>query len=275
MITIIRPLPSGNALHVFLDPPTGAQKWRVLRKGSDTFTDQDDQNALIAFEGDFKNFVDTASLQNELMAFYRPFYWDGTTWTAGATANGTPSATYEDQTQDVVKFLRERLEAGMLVEVQRGNFITDLGYVQVYTAPPSMSQDLQFPLLTLELDSAGPANRAAGEDIGMDVLDYDDDGEESEGWLEKNSISILAWSLNSSERIELRNALRRLLLTNLPVLEGNGYQQVSFTFTDINAVNGEFGPPVYQVLCNFTCLSTARVTNRVGLISDIDVSVTD
>lgn len=274
MISIIRPLPSGNALRVFLDPPTGSLNWRVLRKSSDTFTDQDDPSALRAYEGDGTNFVDVTSLPNEVMAFYRPYYWDGATWSSAATVNATPAATYEDQTQDTVKFLRDRLEAGMLVEVQRGNFITELGYIQVYTAPPSMSQDLHFPLVTLELDGANPADRAAGEDIGMDVL-YGDEGDESEGWLEKNSISILAWSLNSSERIELRNALRRILLTNLPVFDAHGFQQVSFGFTDINAINGEFGPPVYQVLCNFTCLSTARVSSTVGLIRDIDVSVTD
>jgi hypothetical protein len=274
MITTIRPLPSGNALHVFLTYPVGALLCRVLRKGSDTFTDQDDPNALVAFEGDSKNFVDVVALQNEVMAFYCPFYWDGATWTAGDTVNGTPAATYEDQSQDIVKFLRERLEAGMLVEVVRGNFTPDLGYIQVYTAPPAMSQDLHFPLLTLELDSAHPADRAVGEYIGPDFLD-DDEGDESEGWLEKNSVSVLAWSLNSSERIELRNAMRRVLLANLPVLDAHGYQQVSFSFTDINAINGEFGPPVYQVLCNFNCLSTARVTNRVGVIGEIDVSVTD
>lgn len=274
MISIIRPLPSGNALRVFIEPPTGAKNWRVLRKGSDTFTDQDDPSALRAYEGDDKNFVDVASLTNEVMAFYKPFYWNGTIWTPGATVSATPAAIYEDQTQDVVKFLRERLEAGMLVEVQRGNFVTDLGYIQVYTAPPSMSQDLVFPLITLELDSASPADRAIGEDggIGMDDPD-DDEGDDGEGWLEKNQISVLGWSLNSSERIELRNAMRRILLTNLSVLDAHGFQQVSFSFTDINAINGEFGPPVYQVLCNFTCLAMARVTSSVGLIAGIDLNV--
>lgn len=274
MISIIRPLSSGNALRVFLEPPAGALEWRVLRKASDTFGDQDDPSALRAYEGADKNFVDVASLTNEVMAFYRPYYWDGVTWSAGATVSCTPEATYEDQTQDSIKFLRERLEAGMLVEVQRGNFMTELGYIQVYTAPPSMSQDLVFPLITLELDVAGPADRAAGEDVGLDVLDGDE-GEDSEGWMEKNQISVLGWSLNSSERIELRNAMRRILLANLSVLDAHGFQQVSFSFTDINAINGEFGPPVYQVLCNFTCLAMARVTSRVGLIGDINATIPD
>jgi hypothetical protein len=276
MISIIRPLSSGNALRVFIEPPAGAKNWRVLRKGSDTFTDQDDPSALRAYEGTDKNFVDVVSLQNEVMAFYKPFYWNGADWIPAATVNGTPAATYEDLTQDVVKFLRERLEAGLMVEVKRGNFVPEHGYIQVFTAPPAMSQDLSFPLVTLELDSASPADRAVGEDYGIGMDDPDsDEGDEAEGWLERVAISVLGWSLNSNERIELRNAMRRVLLANLSILDAHGFQQVSFSFTDINAINGEYGPPVYQALCNFTCLAAARITSRVGTITDIEVSVTD
>ena len=273
MISIIRPLPIGNALRIFVEPPAGAKYWRVLRKASDTFDGSpDDEYALNVYEGDDKSFVDAASLPNEQMAFYKPFYRDGALWIAGDTAYGTPAATFVDHSTDVISILRERLEAGMLIEVERGNIVTELGYVQVYTAPPSLEQNIQLPLVTVELDHAGPGERAIGEDIFGD--EFDDEGwADSEGWLENVTASIVGWSLNSDERIEMRKALRRILLANLPVLDAAGVQQASFSFTDVNAVNGEFGAPMYQVVCNFSCVAPARVSSRVGSIEDVEVTV--
>jgi hypothetical protein len=270
MISIIRPIAVGNALRLFIEPPAGATKWRVLRKGSDTITGADDPSALNVYEGDLKNFVDAASLQNEVMAFYTPFYWIGGVWVAGQGNHGTPAAIYEDHSCDVVSFLRERLEAGLLVEVQRGNFHPDHGYIQVYTAPPSLEQNLLFPCVTVELDGEKRGQSGIGEDIGCD----EDDDDQSEGWLEDVSVSMVAWSLNPLERIELRKALRRLLLANLPVLDDHGIQQVSFRFSDMNQVDGQFGAPVYQVLCNFTCLAPARISARVSTIQDVLVTLT-
>lgn len=268
MISIIRPIAVGNALRLFLEPPAGATKWRVLRKGSDTIASFDDPSALLVFEGETKFFVDAASLPNEVMAFYKPFYWVNGAWVAGQGSSGTPAAIYEDHSTDVVAFLRERLEAGLQVEVQRGNFNTELGYIQVYTAPPSLEQNLMFPCVTVELNDEGRGESGIGEDIGSD-----EDDEESEGWLEDVSVSMVAWSLNPLERIELRKALRRLLLANLPVLDDHGIQQVSFRFSDVNAVNGEFGAPVYQVLCNLSCVAPARVSARVSTIQDVVVTL--
>lgn len=275
MISIIRPLPIGNALRIFVEPPTGAKYWRVLRKASDTFEGgPDDEYATAVYEGENKSFVDALSLPNEQMAFYKPFYRIGSEWIAGATGSGTPAATFQDHSTDVISVLRERLEAGMLVEVERGNIVTELGYVQVYTAPPSLEQNLQLPLVTVELDHEGPGERGIGEDIYGDEFDGDD-WADSEGWLASVSASIVAWSLNSDERIEMRKALRRILLANLPVLEAAGIQQVSFSFTDVNAVNGEFGAvPMYQVVCNFTCIAPARISAHVGSIEDVEVTVT-
>ena len=90
MISIVQPLHIGNALRLFIEPPAGAVRWRILRKGSDSFVDHDDQGALVVYEGDDKVVIDSAHLQNEVMAFYRPFYTsDGITWAAGPTASGS------------------------------------------------------------------------------------------------------------------------------------------------------------------------------------------
>jgi len=273
MISMIQPLNAGNALRLFLQPPDGAVRWKVLRKGNGTFSGHDDPSAIVAHEGDERVIVDTAFLQNEVMAFYCPFYTsDGATWTAGPVATGTPAAIYQEHTTDVLSFLRERLEAGLLVEVQRGNFAPDLGYIQVYTAPPSLEQNLRLPLVTVHLDNEEPAERAIGELVDTDEFNaIGFDWQESEGWLASVRVMVIGWSLNSDERLELRKAIRRIVIANLPVFAAQGWEQVSLSQQDIDAINGEYTAQLFQVMSTFTCLAPVRVSGTVGAVRDISV----
>ena len=271
MIAIVQPLYAGNALRLFVEPPAGAVRWKILRKGSDSFSGHDDPSALVAYEGDERVIVDSSYLQNDVMAFYKPFYTaDGLAWTAGATASGTPSATYDDQTTDVLSFLRERLEAGLQVEVQRGGLVNELGYVQVYTAAPSLERDLKFPLVTLHLDSEDPTARVLGEAMGTDDFDaIGDEWTESEGWLASVVVSVIGWSLNADERIELRKAIRRVIVANLGVFADRGWQQVSVSLRDMDAVSGEYSAPVYQVMGTFNCVAPVVVSGGVDPVKTI------
>jgi len=263
MISIVQPLFAGNALRLYLEPPSTATRWKVLRKGSGTFTGHDDASAIVAYDGDEQVFVDHAFLQNEVMAFYCPFYTadDGVTWAAGPVASGTPTATYEDTATDALSLVRERLEAGLKVEVERGNLVNELGYVQVLTAPPSLERDLILPLVTVHLENEEPSERAIGEDLVGDWMDaVGDDGSFSEGWLASVSLTVIGWSLNPEERIELRKAIRRIVVANLPVFSGDGMEQVQLSQQDIDAVNGEYPAPMYQVMNTITCLAPVRVS---------------
>lgn len=275
MISMVQPLSVGNALRLYLEPPVGAVRWKILRKGSDSFTGHDDPSAAVVYEGNEPIVVDTRYLQNEVMAFYRPYYTaDGAIWTSGSTNSGTPRATYEEQTVDVLSELRDRLEAGLLVECQRGNFQTELGYIQVYTAPPSLERDLRFPLVTLHLESEEPAERGIGEVIGVDEFDgIGADWQEYEGWLSSVRLSIVGWSLNSDERIELRKAIRRLVVANLSVFDSLGWVQVNLSQQDNDAISGEYPSPIYQVMSTFSCLAPVRVSADVAALSQ-DVNVT-
>lgn len=271
MISMVQPFSVGNALRLFLEPPASAVRWKILRKGSDSFAGHDDPSALVVYEGDERVVVDARYLQNEVMAFYRPFYTaDGATWTAGSTASGTPAATYEDQTTDVLSFLRDRLEAGLQVEVQRGNLINELGYVQVYTASPSLERDLQFPLVTLHLEDEEPSVRAVGEMIGVDDFDaIGGDWTETEGWLSNVTVSVIGWSLNGDERIELRKAIRRIIVANLGLFADQGWQQINLSLRDMDALSGEYSAPVYQVMGTFTCLAPVVVGGPVSRTSEV------
>ena len=276
MITTVQPIHAGNALRLFLEPPAGAVIWRVLRKGSDSFTTHDDAEAFLAYEGDEKVIVDARYLKNEQMAFYKPFYFNGTAWNAGPTAHGTPAAIYEEHTTDVLSFVRERLEAGLLVEVERGNLSSEIGYIQAYTAPPSLERDLRFPLVTIHLESESSADRGLGEDISGDEFDsIGFDWLESEGWLSQVQLQIVGWSLNSDERIELRKAIRRLIVSNLPVFDAEGMQQINLSQLDVDAVDGEFNVPLYQVMNSFSCLAPVRVGGRINPVTDITVRSTN
>ncbi len=274
MITMIEPLCAGNALRLFLAPPVGAVCWRILKKATDTFTSVDDAEAVVAYEGDASVVVDAQFLQNDVAVFFRPFYRmaDGN-WQAGSTAMGTPTASFEDLSTDVLSLVRERLAASLAVEVQRGTLhVPERGIVQVYTAPPSLEQDLRFPLVTLSLVSEAPAEQGIGEDLPGN---HDDDGDglhETESWLARVQLSIVGWSLNSDERVELRKAIRRSVLANMPVFSAAGFSLITLQQQDVDALGGEYGAPVYQVINDFSCLAPVRVGTRVRSVNDIEVS---
>ncbi len=275
MISTIQNLHIGNALRLFVTPPADAVQWRILRKGADTFVDENDPSALVVYEGSERVLVDSESLKNEVMAFYRPFYTtDGTTWTAGATSSGTPTADYVDYTTDVLSVLRDRIERGLLVECERGNFQPEDGSIQVFTAAPSLETDLRLPLVTVHLDNEDPGERGIGDAISGDEFDaIGFSWNESEGWYANVAITVIGWSLNSDERIELRKALRRIIIGNLPVFTAEGIDQVALSLSDIDAVNGEYPAHIYQCIGNFTCISPVRVGGPVAAIESVESTI--
>lgn len=270
---MVHPLHAGNALQVFFDPPAGAVMWKVLRKASNTFTGHDDTSALVVYKGDENVIIEAAnSLTNEQLWFYAVYYTsDEVTWTAGNVKSGTPKAIYKDETIDVLSHLRDRMEAGLLVECQRGNFLPELGYIQVYTSSPALEQGLRMPLVVLHLENEDTGDRAIGEMIASDEFNViGDDWTESEGWLANVRIRIEGWSLNSDERLELRKAIRRIIAANLPVFDSYGWVLPAIQQADNEFVNGEYGnAPMYQVNTIFSCVAPVRVTGDVLAVNEI------
>ncbi|MEX3764467.1 hypothetical protein [Paraburkholderia phenoliruptrix] len=273
MISMVTPLPIGNALKVFLVPPAGALAWRVLRKDSNTFTDQNDAGAYVAFDGSDKYFVDASFLQNEVQYFYCAFYFDGTNWTASAPVSATCHATYQDQSSDALTLLRDRLEAGFAVEVARGVFSPASGGIAVLTAPPQV-ETMQWPVISVHLTSEQPTERLIGE---LYVEDYFDSEigkwNEAEGWLANVQIAVIAWTQNPDERIALRQALRRIVIGNLPVFDAAGLTQIDFSVQDVDAISGEYPAPVYQAAGTFSCVAPVLVGDQVAQLSDVQVTV--
>lgn len=275
MISEVRPLSVGNALQLALRPPVGASAWRILRNGVNSFAGPDDAACLLAYEGKDYIVLDAMpGLVNEQPIYYRPYYWISGAWVAGDAAAGTPLATYGDRSTDALQLVRDRLDAGMQVEVARGSFnVADQRPIKVLTAPPPADES-EPPLLTVHLESESPAARGVGEVITDDVLLNDGQWEESEGWLADVSLEILGWSLNPDERLELRKAIRRVLVANLPVFAAAGFEQVAFSASDREFLNGEFGANVYQTAFTFTCQAPVIVSaGPIPAVSDVEVTV--
>lgn len=270
MISSVRPLYAGNALQVSLAPPAGVLLWRLLRKGNDTFAGEADPQALVAYEGTELTITDAAAgLVNEAPAFYKVYYWNGDAWTASATVSGTPRATYADASTDALSLVRDRLEAGLKVEVARGTFRPAAGYIQVLTAPP-VAEEVELPIVTVHLENERPAERGLGEMIAPDELDgLSGKWIEHEGWLADVRIEVTAWSLNPDERIALRKAVRRILVANLAIFDAAGLVEVAFEQSDRDLINGEFAAPVYQAMTNFSCQAPVIVTSESDPVADV------
>jgi len=263
MVISVQPLPVGNALKLRVSPPAGAVGWRILRKDADAFLGPDDDTALVAYEGNDLTVVDHQFLRNGVEAFYRPFYLVDGEFVAGETVSATPEASYEDHTQDPFDILRERLEAGLQVEVKRRVIRADAEFVQVMTAPPPIDNNLRFPLVSIHLEDDAPQDRFIGEEfdgIGEDPMTGDFlDGI---GWVASTRISVVGWSLNPDERNELRKAIRRVIIANMEVFASHGMDQVAFNQTNNELLGGEQGANLYLSEGTFTCTAPVTVASR-------------
>jgi hypothetical protein len=273
MILEIRPVQAGNALQFSLEPPAGSLLWRVLRKATNDFVDENDAVALKVYEGTERHLLDAAvGLINETPAYYKAFYWNGDAWTGSTARSGTPRASYEDNSTDVQALVRDRLEAGLAVEIAREVFKPNAGHIRVLTAPPTQ-EATDWPVVTVSLVDESSGARGLGELVEADeFLDPENKWGESEGWLASVTLEVTAWCLNSDERIALRQAVRRILIANLAVFDAAGMVEINVSQRDMDFLNGEFGANVFTSALTFTCQAPVIVSNKVSPIADITVT---
>lgn len=273
MISFAQPLPIGNAVKVLLAPSADAVKLRLLRKLADDFSGPDDPNAAVISEGLDRLVIDAASLVNGRPYYYRVYSFNGASWTAGETANVTPAASAEFIGPDPLVLVRERMEAGLKVEVSSGRISHANGYVPCLTAPPAF-EGTHFPVVTVHLKNGAPAYRGIGEMIGGDY--YGDDGEpmDGEGWEARYQIEIWGWVVNNADlRIALRQAIAKIVIGNLPVFEAAGMAEIEVSQSDLEDFES-YGAPVYQTVCSFTCVAPMLVAAPGGSsIQDVTIDL--
>jgi hypothetical protein len=269
MIALLHRLPVGNAVRVLLMPPPGAESWRVLRKDEDTIAGHDDPDALPVFDGDERSFLDAAGLENGAKVYYRPFYRTRGVWVAAPSVSITPAATFSDASADPQRLVRDRLELGLRVYVERGELAHDMGFVPALTAPPLLDE-VRFPLVTVELTSAPDAQRAIGNAVGGDRFDPDAmEWSSAEGLLSRVQLEVTSWSLNPDERIALRRAVRTLLLGNEPVFADAGMAEIEVSaHSDLNDFES-YQVPIYRAACTFSCLAPSVLDSRESAVRDV------
>lgn len=269
---MVLPIPVGDALRVIWSVPAGAQSTRVLRKGSATFTGADDPDALVVFEGQGSTVVDIA-IANGQTAYYLDYHFDGAAWVAGgAPVSGVAATSYGDQSIDVLSVVRERLAAGLLYEVEAGRLVHREGVIPVLTAPPAF-EDTTFPIVTVHLQSETPTDRFLGESLSVDLLEDNGNWGEAEGWLAQSSVQIIGWELNADARIELRKAIRRIIVGNLAVFDSLGIVNVDIQFSDAEDLQS-YNAPIYQVMGTMNCKAPVLVTSEANDITSVTLSVT-
>ncbi len=255
-ITFIQPIPVGNALRIFVTPPFGAKKWRLLRNANGFFSGYNDLGASVIHEGKDLVVLDSSALTNGQVYHYGLFWFNGTTWAADGTNYATPNPTMAQLGPDVLSLIRDRLDEGLAVFVGRGELHHKQGHIQVLTAPP-LFEDTIWPVITVHLQSDSSAERALGEDFGSSIsdagltVDY-------EGWLSKYQLLIVVWCLNPDERNILRRAVKNLLIANLPVFDKAGMVQIDVTQSDTEDFQS-FSAPVYQAMTTLSCLAPSII----------------
>lgn len=271
MISFIRALPAGNAIQVLLSPPSGAKRYRLLRKSDDTFSDQDDADALIVLDGDDRSVMDTDSLINSQLYYYKPFYqYESGAWKAGDSASVTPALSMSRDTPDAFMFIRQRLDDGLRAMIAAGSLNHPKRHIRVLSAPP-VFEDTFFPVVTIHLSSESSAERMVGSDVFPSNLQDDGDWMEHEGWLARGVVSIIGWGLNPDERITLRRAIRDLIVANVGIFDGAGICDVDIEQQDTEDF-ASFNAPIYQSITTMSYMAPVIVGGSFSAVEQIDVT---
>lgn len=281
MISLLFPLPVGNAVQITLDgTPDDTVHWRVLRNITGTFPSFNDSASVVVVdsnEGDPLQFVDFSDgLVNGVLTFYQVFYFNGTSWAPDVNepASCTPATTYVDDSVDAQTILIKRLTLGIAAEVARGALTpANGGPIKVLSGPPVFSEETRWPLVSVHLASQSPVNRALGEAISGDVMDtFTGLWDDHEGWHARTQLTIVGWSLNADERIALRKAILRIILANLQVFDAALLLNIEFSQQDIEDFE-RYQAPVYETVGTFTCVTPLAVNSTGTPLGDVEVTV--
>lgn len=271
MISFAQALPIGNAIRLVLAPPDNAVRWRLLRKAADDFTGEADPDALVVLDGDERSVIDGEAVVNGQVYYYRLYTFDGSTWAASPTIPVTATATYREITEDVLMTVRERLDLGLQVEVQRGTLRHPQGRIPVRTAFPWEDKN-PWPVVTVHLSTDASDVRGIGEILEPDEFDAAEDiWNEAEGWFARTQLDVIGWSQNPDERQALRQAIRRIIIGNLPVFDDKGFVQIDFRIVDAEEP-GDRNTIIYKAVGSFSCLAPVQVSGQVEPIRDVVVT---
>ena len=259
--------PCGNAVSLTVMPVAWATAWRLLRRLDADFVGADDPAAVRVAEGDagreMFSVFDYQGLTNGQPTWYQHYvrFGDEPWEPAGDPVSVTPAYLAEPlyASPDLAGLVRERLALGLAEEVKAGRLRHETGAIPVLTAQPLIDQ-VKLPVVTVILTD----RRAEVRGIGEGLLPDQFDGEfwsVYEGWLDRSTLQIAVWSLNHSDRLRLRDAVQRILMLNLPVLDAAGYLTPDLSEAD-SADFENYGAPTFQSIFTLSCLHAALVRDQ-------------
>lgn len=266
-INFVHAPPCGNAVSLTVMPVAWATAWRLLRRLDADFVGADDPAAVRVAEGDagreMFSVFDYQGLTNGQPAWYQHYVqFDDDSWEpSGDPVSVTPAYLAEPlfASPDLAGLVRERLALGLAEEVKVGRLRHETGAIPVLTAQPLIDQ-VKLPVVTVILTE----RRAEVRGIGEGLLPDQFDGEfwsVYEGWLDRSTLQIAVWSLNHSDRLRLRDAVQRILMLNLPVLDAAGYLTPDLSEAD-SADFENYGAPTFQSIFTLSCLHAALVRDQ-------------
>lgn len=265
MIAHLYAHPAGAAIAIQVH--TDGTPWRLLRHADAESAAADDPAAVLVDDGDGnEGYVAALDLgvANGVECVYCVYFYDGVTWSpSGEVRTITPAYFAEPlyTAPDLADFLRERLASALAAEVTAGRLRHESGAVPILSAYPQIDQ-VRLPIVTVILQSRRPEVRAVGELAIPDVFsDADDVWSSYEGWLDRSIAQIGVVAINHEDRRRLRDAVQRVLMLNLPILDARGFTLPELSLSD-TADFEQHNTPLYQSVFSLSCVHPALVRTR-------------
>lgn len=279
MISVIDQVASGGALRLVWQPLPGATSFRLTRAlTQDALVTADDGD--VVYEGPLLFALDGPGLVNGTPLWYRVWYMVNGAWVASDPVTQTPVATFADYSVDPQSLVRDRLSAGFQELVRRtqvgdptpGALLNpESGSIPVLFGSPAFD-NVSFPLVTLHMADDADSVRAIGEVLAPDTQ-QGAGNEQYEGWLSSVQLTMVGWSQNFDERRALRQAIKSIVIANLPVFDAAGMLQVSLRLSDQDDLTS-YPAPMYMAMGTLTCLAPSVVGLARPRIEQVDVSMT-
>jgi len=273
MINFVHPLPCGNAVALTLTP--GVFPWRLVRRLDGDF----DMPLTLIEEGEATDgsplywpVVDYQSIPNGTPIWYRFDTFENGAWVPGTPVSVTPA--YVDDpaysSPDLTALVQERLDLGLQSELAAGRLRHGKGRIPVLSASPQLEQ-VTLPVVTAILVDRRSDARGIGETIIPDAFDGSY-WSAFEGWLDRSTVQIIAWSLNHEDRLDLRNAIQRILLLNLPILDAAGFSLPDLSSSD-TADFETYNAPIYHSAFTLSCGHAVMVRDKYPSVESLEVSI--
>lgn len=272
----------GNAVSLLIQADLAAEAYRLLRRGDGNFAGEDDPDAEViaageALNGESETVVDFYQLVNGEPVHYRLYELIGGEWLSRADDDEVVTPAYLAEplyaSFDATDIIRERIALGLASETAAGNLRHISGEIPVLLAYPQI-ESVRLPLVTVILQSRRPEVRGMGELIIPDDFGRSESDMWStfEGWMDRSTVQIAVWSKNHEGRLQVRDAVQRVLMLNMPVFEAAGMALPDLDERD-DADFEQYNAPIYQSIFTFSCLHPAMVRSRFAAIDSVEVTI--